>query len=161
MAKVIKLSESDLKNIIRKIVSEQAKPSKSPEECAMLRKKVEKNKARAQQVINFAPKALREMLRKAFDAGVENGPEAFKAALPKQANEVLSNKLKSVKMPKSDAEIESMISAAEMEAKNPKLQEQVKSVLGLIVNIGMILMLLWVILILVRNTGGDIAGYCG
>jgi hypothetical protein len=161
MKKVIRLSEADLISIIEKVISEQSAPSKSPEECAMLRKKVEKNKARAQQVINFAPKALREMLRKAFDAGVENGPEAFKAALPKQANEVLSNKLKSVKMPKSDAEIESMIATAEMEAQNPKLQEQVKSVLGLIVNIGMILMVLWVILILVRNTGGDIAGYCG
>jgi hypothetical protein len=101
------------------------------------------------------------MLKKAFDAGVENGPEAFKAALPKQAKEVLNSKLKSVKMPKSDAEIESMISAAEMEAKNTKLQEQVKSVLGLIVEIGMILMLLIVLIILIRNADGDIAGYCG
>jgi hypothetical protein len=64
-------------------------------------------------------------------------------------------------MPKSDAEIESMISAAEMEAKNTKLQEQVKSVLGLIVEIGMILMLLIVLIILIRNADGDIAGYCG
>jgi hypothetical protein len=127
----------------------------------MLRKKVEKNKARGERVINFAPRALRDMLKKAFDAGVENGPEAFKAALPKQANEVLNSKLKSVKMPKSDAEIESMISAAEMEAKNTKLQEQVKSVLGLIVEIGMILMLLIVLIILIRNADGDIAGYCG
>jgi hypothetical protein len=127
----------------------------------MLRKKVEKNKARGERVINFAPRALRDMLKKAFDAGVENGPEAFKAALPKQAKEVLNSKLKSVKMPKSDAEIESMISAAEMEAKNTKLQEQVKSVLGLIVEIGMILMLLIVLIILIRNADGDIAGYCG
>jgi hypothetical protein len=127
----------------------------------MLRKKVEKNKARGERVINFAPRALRDMLKKAFDAGVENGPEAFKAALPKQANEVLNSKLKSVKMPKSDAEIESMISAAEIEAKNTKLQEQVKSVLGLIVEIGMILMLLIVLIILIRNADGDIAGYCG
>jgi hypothetical protein len=64
-------------------------------------------------------------------------------------------------MPKSDAEIESMISAAEIEAKNTKLQEQVKSVLGLIVEIGMILMLLIVLIILIRNADGDIAGYCG
>jgi hypothetical protein len=64
-------------------------------------------------------------------------------------------------MPKSDAEIESMISAVEMEAKNTKLQEQVKSVLGLIVEIGMILMLLIVLIILIRNADGDIAGYCG
>jgi hypothetical protein len=127
----------------------------------MLRKKVEKNKARGERVIKFAPRALRDMLKKAFDAGVENGPEAFKAALPKQANEVLNSKLKSVKMPKSDAEIESMISAAEIEAKNTKLQEQVKSVLGLIVEIGMILMLLIVLIILIRNADGDIAGYCG
>jgi hypothetical protein len=127
----------------------------------MLRKKVEKNKARGERVINFAPRALRDMLKKAFDAGVENGPEAFKATLPKQAKEVLNSKLKSVKMPKSDAEIESMISAAEMEAKNTKLQEQVKSVLGLIVEIGMILMLLIVLIILIRNADGDIAGYCG
>jgi hypothetical protein len=127
----------------------------------MLRKKVEKNKARGERVIKFAPRALRDMLKKAFDAGVENGPEAFKAALPKQAKEVLNSKLKSVKMPKSDAEIESMISAAEMEAKNTKLQEQVKSVLGLIVEIGMILMLLIVLIILIRNADGDIAGYCG
>jgi hypothetical protein len=54
-----------------------------------------------------------------------------------------------------------MISAAEMEAKNTKLQEQVKSVLGLIVEIGMILMLLIVLIILIRNADGDIAGYCG
>jgi hypothetical protein len=127
----------------------------------MLRKKVEKNKARGERVINFAPRALRDMLKKAFDAGVENGPEAFKATLPKQAKEVLNSKLKSVKMPKSDAEIESMISAVEMEAKNTKLQEQVKSVLGLIVEIGMILMLLIVLIILIRNADGDIAGYCG
>jgi flagellar biogenesis protein FliO len=54
-----------------------------------------------------------------------------------------------------------MISSAQMEAQNLNLQEQVKSVLGLIVNIGMILMVLWVIVILVRNADGDIAGYCG
>jgi len=152
MKKVIRLSEADLISIIEKVITEQATPSKSPQECAMLRKKVEKNKARGERVINFAPRALRDMLKKAFDAGVENGPEAFK---------VLNSKLKSVKMPKSDAEIESMISAAEMEAKNTKLQEQVKSVLGLIVEIGMILMLLIVLIILIRNADGDIAGYCG
>jgi hypothetical protein len=161
MKKVIRLSEADLISIIEKVITEQVTPSKSPQECAMLRKKVEKNKARGERVINFAPRALRDMLKKAFDAGVENGPEAFKAALPKQAKEVLNSKLKSVKMPKSDAEIESMISAAEMEAKNTKLQEQVKSVLGLIVEIGMILMLLIVLIILIRNADGDIAGYCG
>ena len=161
MKKVIRLSEADLISIIEKVITEQATPSKSPQECAMLRKKVEKNKARGERVIKFAPRALRDMLKKAFDAGVENGPEAFKATLPKQAKEVLNSKLKSVKMPKSDAEIESMISAAEMEAKNTKLQEQVKSVLGLIVEIGMILMLLIVLIILIRNADGDIAGYCG
>jgi hypothetical protein len=161
MGKTIRLSESELINLIQKIISEQPTPSKSPEECSMLRRKKQKNILRGQRVINFAPKALRGILKKAFDAGITQGPEAFKAALPQQANDVLNKKMNSVKMPKSDSEIESLISAAEMESQNLNLQEQVKSVLGLIVNIGMILMVLWVIVILVRNVDGDIAGYCG
>jgi hypothetical protein len=161
MGKLVRLSEGELVNLIKKILSEQSTPSKSPEECVMLRRKKEKNIARGQRVINFAPKALRSILKKAFDAGITKGPEAFKAALPKEANDVLNKKMKTIKMPKSESEIESMISSAQMEAQNLNLQEQVKSVLGLIVNIGMILMVLWVIVILVRNADGDIAGYCG
>jgi uncharacterized protein involved in cysteine biosynthesis len=52
-----------------------------------------------------------------------------------------------------------MISQAQQEVEN--IQEQVKSWLGLFINIGIILMVLWVLLIIIGNTGGDIAGYCG
>lgn len=159
MKKVIRLSESDLVNLIEKVIQEQATPTKTPQECAMLRKKSEKNKMRAQRVISFAPKQLRDIISKAFDTGLEKGPEAFKSALPMEGRQALEKKLKSVKKPKTDSELEQLISAAQSEASN--IQEQVKSWLGLFINIGMLLMVLMVLIIIIRSADGDIAGHCG
>jgi hypothetical protein len=159
MKKVIRLTESNLVNLIEKVIQEQATPAKTPQECAMLRKKSEKNKMRAQRVISFAPKQLRDIISKAFDAGVKQGPEAFKSALPMEGKQALEKKLKSIKKPKTDSELEQLISAAQSEASN--IQEQVKSWLGLFVNIGMLLMVLMVLIIIIRGADGDIAGYCG
>ena len=159
MKKVIRLSESDLVNLIEKAIQEQSTPSKSPEECAMLRKRSSKNKMRAEKLISFAPKPIREILTKAYQTGLEKGPEAFKSALPMEGKQALEKKLKTVQKPKTDSEIDQLISTAQSEASN--IQEQVKSVLGLFVNIGMILMLLMVLIIIIRAADGDISGYCG
>lgn len=159
MKKVIRLSESELTKIILKVIEEQSTPSKSPEECQMLRKKIDKNKMRAKKVISFAPKGVRDIISKAFDIGLKQGPEAFKNALPMEGKQSLEKKLKSVKKPKTDSEIDQLISIAQSEASN--VQEQVKSLLGLFVNIGMILMVLMVLIIIIRGIDGDIAGHCG
>jgi predicted PurR-regulated permease PerM len=125
----------------------------------MLKKKSEKNKIRAQRVISFAPKQVRDILSKAFDTGVKQGVEAFKTSLPMEGRQALEKKLKSIKKPKTDSELEQLISAAQSEASN--IQEQVKSLLGLFVDIGIILMVLMVLIIIIRGADGDIAGYCG
>jgi flagellar biosynthesis/type III secretory pathway protein FliH len=159
MKKVIRLSENDLVRLIERVINEQPTQTKSPEECIRLRKKIDIAKSRAQSVIAMAPRQLQDILKKAFETGVNQGPEAFKNALPREARETLDKKIRTTRMPKTNSEIESMMSQAQQEVEN--IQEQVKSWLGLFINIGMILMVLWVLLIIIGNTGGDIAGYCG
>jgi hypothetical protein len=76
-----------------------------------------------------------------------------------EGRQALEKKLKSIKKPKTDSELEQLISAAQSEASN--IQEQVKSWLGLFINIGMLLMVLMVLIIIIRAADGDIAGHCG
>ena len=119
MKKVIRLTESELTNIIKKVVQEQQENSA---QCQKLAQKIKSHKAKGERLINFAPKKVRNMLTNIFEKGINEGTEAFKNAIPQQMKSDFQKKIATLKKPKSDMELDSIISDVENEVKN--IQEQ-------------------------------------
>jgi len=119
MKKVIRLTESDLTRIIKRVIEEQQENS---EKCQNFAKKRKSYKAKGDRIIKLAPKKAQDMLTLIFNTGLEKGPEAFKNAVPQNIKAEFQKKIATLKKPKSDMEVESMISDVENEVKN--IQEQ-------------------------------------
>lgn len=119
MKKVIRLTESDLTRIIKRVVEEQQENS---EKCQNFAKKRKSYKAKGDRIIRLAPKKVQDMLTSIFNTGLEKGPQAFKNAVPQNIKAEFQKKIATLKKPKSDMEVESMISDVENEVKN--IQEQ-------------------------------------
>jgi HD superfamily phosphohydrolase len=119
MKKVIRLTETDLTKIIKRVIEEQQENS---EKCQKFAAKRKSYKAKGERIIRFAPKKVQNMLTSIFNTGLEKGPEAFKNSVPQNIKAEFQKKIATLKKPKSDMEVESMISDVENEVKN--IQEQ-------------------------------------
>ena len=119
MKKVIRLTESNLVNLIEKVIQEQ---QQNYEQCQKFAAKRKSYKAKGERIIRFAPKKVQNMLTSIFNTGLEKGPEAFKNSVPQNIKAEFQKKIATLKKPKSDMEVESMISDVENEVKN--IQEQ-------------------------------------
>ena len=119
MKKVIRLTESNLVNLIEKVIQEQQQNYEPCQEFATKRKSY---KAKGDRIIRFAPKKVQNMLTSIFNTGLEKGPAAFKNSIPQNIKAEFQKKIATLKKPKSDMEVESMISDVENEVKN--IQEQ-------------------------------------
>ena len=119
MKKVIRLTETDLTKIIKRVIEEQQENS---EKCQKFATKRKSYKAKGERIIRFAPKKVQNMLTSIFNTGLEKGPAAFKNSIPQNIKAEFQKKIATLKKPKSDMEVESMISDVENEVKN--IQEQ-------------------------------------
>jgi hypothetical protein len=119
MKKVIRLTESNLVNLIEKVIQEQ---QQNYEQCQEFATKRKSYKAKGDRIIRFAPKKVQNMLTSIFNTGLEKGPAAFKNSIPQNIKAEFQKKIATLKKPKSDMEVESMISDVENEVKN--IQEQ-------------------------------------
>ena len=119
MKKVIRLTETDLTKIIKRVIEEQQENS---EKCQKFAAKRKSYKAKGDRIIRFAPKKVQNMLTSIFNTGLEKGPAAFKNSIPQNIKAEFQKKIATLKKPKSDMEVESMISDVENEVKN--IQEQ-------------------------------------
>ena len=119
MKKVIRLTESNLVNLIEKVIQEQ---QQNYEQCQKFAAKRKSYKAKGERIIRFAPKKVQNMLTSIFNTGLEKGPAAFKNSIPQNIKAEFQKKIATLKKPKSDMEVESMISDVENEVKN--IQEQ-------------------------------------
>ena len=119
MKKVIRLTESNLVNLIEKVIQEQQQNSTQCQEFATKRKSY---KAKGDRIIRFAPQKVQNMLTSIFNTGLEKGPAAFKNSIPQNIKAEFQKKIATLKKPKSDMEVESMISDVENEVKI--IQEQ-------------------------------------
>lgn len=153
MKKVIRLSESDLTKLILRVIEEQ----ENSEQCQMLAKKIKSHKAKGDRLISLAPKKLRNTLSSIFETGIMKGPEAFKNAIPQQMKQEFQKRVATLKKPKSDMELDSMISNVENEVKN--IEEQYYGPSWLMPSI----MILGALFILVMLIGGlrSQGEYCG
>lgn len=124
MKKVIRLTESNLVNLIEKVIQEQQQNFEQCQEFATKRKSY---KAKGDRIIRFAPKKVQNMLTSIFNTGLEKGPAAFKNSIPQNIKAEFQKKIATLKKPKSDMEVESMISDVENEIKDievKNIQEQ-------------------------------------
>ena len=119
MKKVIRLSESKLVNLIEKIIQEQQVNS---EQCQKFAKKRNSYKAKGERIIRLAPNKLRGMLTSIFNTGLEKGPQAFKNAIPQEMKSEFQKKIATLKKPKSEMELDALLSDVENEVEN--IQEQ-------------------------------------
>ena len=147
MKKVIRLSESKLVNLIEKIIKEQAQEN-SPE-CQKLAQKIKSHKAKGDRLISFAPKKFRNMLSSLFNTGIEKGPEALKTAIPQEMKSEFQKKIATLKKPKSETELDAMISDVENEVNN--IQEQIFTPGTGLMSVIMILGLLFMLVVLIRG----------
>lgn len=143
MKKRIRLSESDLVNLIEKVIQEQAKEN-SPE-CQKLAQKIKSHKAKGEKLINLIPQKLRSTFTTIFETGINEGPEAFKKEIPAQLKTKFEEKISQIRKPKTQSELDTMITKAENDAKN--IQEQNVWLVPTI----MILGLLFIIVQLIRG----------
>ena len=115
----VDFTETDLTKIIKRVIEEQQENS---EKCQKFAAKRKSYKAKGERIIRFAPKKVQNMLTSIFNTGLEKGPEAFKNSVPQNIKAEFQKKIATLKKPKSDMEVDSMISDVENEVKN--IQEQ-------------------------------------
>lgn len=120
MVKQIRLSESDLVNLIEKVIQEQA--NENSQKCEKFEKKRKSYKAKGGSIIRLAPKKAQGILTSIFNTGMEKGPEAFKNAVPQNIKAEFQKKLATLKKPKSERELDAMLLDAENQIEN--IQEQ-------------------------------------
>ena len=145
MKKVIRLSESKLVNLIEKIIKEQAQEN-SPQ-CQKLAQKIKSHKAKGDRLISFAPKKLRNMLSSLFNTGIEKGPEALKNAIPQEMKSEFQKKIATLKKPKSEMELDALLSDVENEVENIQEQFAPQTPYFMAVVMGLSVLLILVVLI--------------
>jgi len=145
-SKVIKLTENDLMNIVQKVIEEQQGEDKT-QQCQRFAKKRESLKAKGDRIIRLAPKKIQGMITSIFNKGLEGGPESFKNAIPQNIKAEFQKKIATLKKPKSDSELESMVSNVENEIQNIQEQWAPQSpwVMGSIIILSVLLFLVLII----------------
>ena len=146
MKKVIRLTESNLVNLIEKVIQEQAQEN-SPE-CQKLAQKIKSHKAKGEKLINLIPQKLRSTFTTIFETGINEGPEAFKKEIPTQFKTKFEEKFSQIQKPKTQSDLDTMLSKAENDAKN--IQEQFYAPAWFMPTI-MILCLLFMLVLLIRG----------
>lgn len=142
MKKQIRLSESDLVNLIEKVIQEQA--NENSQKCEKFEKKRKSYKAKGDSIIRLAPKKAQGILTSIFNTGMEKGPEAFKNAVPQNIKAEFQKKLATLKKPKSERELDAMLLDAENQIEN--IQEQVNPpIVGYVMLAGLLLVLVMLI----------------
>jgi hypothetical protein len=154
MKKVIRLTESELVRLIQQVITEQ---ETSPE-CQKIVRKIESHKSKGNRLISLVPKKYRETFQRIFEIGIEDGPEAFKNAIPQELRQKFEKVISTLKKPKTDAELESMISDVENDARQIKEQFYGPSWLMPTIMIAGALFILVVLIIGLKNNAGE---YCG
>jgi hypothetical protein len=155
MGKTIRLTESDLTRIIRRVIVEKQENS---EQCQKLAQKIKSHKAKGDRLISFAPKKLRNMLSSLFNTGIEKGPDAFKNTIPQEMKSEFQKKIATLKKPKSETELDAMILDVENEVNN--IQEQIFTPGTGLMSVIMILCLLFMLVVLIRGLRSQ-GEYCG
>lgn len=120
MKRTIRLTESDFTRIIRRIIVEQ---QENPQRCEKFEKKRKSYKAKGERIIRLSPKKAQGILTSIFNTGMEKGPEAFKNAVPQNIKAEFQKKITTLKKPKSERELDAMLSDVENKIEN--IQEQV------------------------------------
>lgn len=121
MKKVIRITESDLTNIIRRVIKEQQGEDKT-QQCQKIKNRIAKNTRRGERLLKLFPKPFQPIMKKAFEEGKKNGPDAFFTALPNEIRDEVKNRFSKLKKPKTDAELEKMV--VDIESKQSNIQEQ-------------------------------------
>lgn len=154
MKKVIRLTESELVELIQQVISEQ---ETSPE-CQKIIRKIESHKSMGNRLISLVPRKYRETFQRIFKMGIEDGPEVFRNAIPQEFKQKFEKVISTLKKPKTDAELESMISKIESDAQQIKEQIYGPSWLMPTIMIAGALFILVVLIIGLKNNAGE---YCG
>jgi hypothetical protein len=144
MKKVIRITESDLTNIIRRVIVEQQENS---EQCQKFAKKRNSYKAKGERIIRLAPNKLRGMLTSIFNIGLEKGPQAFKNAIPQEMKSEFQKKIATLKKPKSEMELDALLSDVENEVENIQEQFAPQTPYFMAVVMGLSVLLILVVLI--------------
>lgn len=158
MKKIIRLTESDLTRIVKRVIEEQemTQPNKkSPQQCEMIKKRALRNKNRGERLIKMFPKQLQGIMSKSFDNGIKNGVEAFFSSIPTEIRSEVKQKFDKSRKPKSDAELDAMITKAESGQQD--MQEQTASWRDWVWLMALLAMIIFVIYLNTRNYGE----YCG
>ena len=155
MKKVIRITESDLTNIIRTVIEEQQGEDKT-QQCQRFAKKRNSLKAKGDRIIRLAPKKIQGMITSIFNKGLEGGPESFKNAIPQNIKAEFQKKIATLKKPKSDSELESMVSNVENDIQN--LQEQYAPQSPWVMGSIMILSVLLILVVIIW--GMEESSYC-
>jgi uncharacterized membrane protein (DUF106 family) len=98
------------------------------------------------------------MLSSLFNTGIEKGPDAFKNAIPQEMKSEFQKKIATLKKPKSETELDAMISDVENEVNN--IQEQIFTTGTGLMSVIMILGLLFMLVVLIRGLRSQ-GEYCG
>jgi len=159
MKKVIRLTESDLVNLIERVLQEQSQ-TESPE-CQKVKKRINSYKLKGERIIRFAPQKTRAILSSLFQKGIEEGPEAFKKGIPQQMKQDFEKRIKNLRKPKSDSELDLMISDAENEINQIQEASSLPMWLQYTILISSWLFILLVFIWAARNNfNQDIGGVC-
>lgn len=158
MKKVIRLTEADLTKIIQRVIQEQEmaqSKEKSPQQCEMIKKRALKNKSRGERLIKLFPKPLQGIMSKSFDAGIKNGVEAFFSSIPAEIRGEVKQKFDKSRKPKTDQELDVMISKAESGQQD--MQEQKANWRDWVWLMGLLAIIIFVIYLKTKDYGE----YCG
>jgi hypothetical protein len=169
MKKVIRITESDLTNIIRRVIEEQQGEDKT-QQCQKIKNRIAKNTRRGERLLRLFPKPFQSIMKKSFDEGAKNGVQAFFTAIPSEIRDEVKTQFAKFKKPKTDSEIETMVVDAESGKKDIQEQPVINAALTPYVKpkrdwrsyIWLVVLLAIIIFIIYDgNRQFDIGGYCG